>query len=275
MGKKKDNVLGTCALCKTENVELRESHLIPKLVYKRMKSMPNTRFRNLYQIKDIYQDGEKMPMLCHDCEQFFNKFETPYTNKILEPYLNEKPQKRLSDDIVNNFINSMSWRILYDDLYNRQSFEGMDCRRVFESMEQDLCNHLDSIRIGKSESGSIGNIKNHVYRIDEFKYRLPVKKLFAPMAFGYSKVDRFGNYYIITSFLGLVFVTEYKPSIYIDGGGVITNFVNSFKPSNIKARVKEELLEYAHMAAKQAMENEKELDSGLREKLIKRYNKSK
>lgn len=125
MAKKKGNTFGTCALCKLENVELRESHLIPKLVYRRMQSAPNARFRNLYQIKDIYQDGEKKPMLCHGCEQFFNKFETPYTNKILDPYLKDEDPKELPDDVLNNFIISMSWRIIYDDLYNSQSFEGM------------------------------------------------------------------------------------------------------------------------------------------------------
>lgn len=105
--KKKQTEVGRCALCKKNNVELMESHIIPKLVYRRIQEFPNSRFRNLYQIKDIYQDGEKKPMMCHECEQFFNKFETPYTNKVLDPYLKGEKPRALSADDLNNFINSM------------------------------------------------------------------------------------------------------------------------------------------------------------------------
>lgn len=33
----KSKILGKCALCKEDNVELRESHIIPKFIYKRVK----------------------------------------------------------------------------------------------------------------------------------------------------------------------------------------------------------------------------------------------
>ncbi|MGJ0909417.1 hypothetical protein [Clostridium botulinum] len=275
MAKKKDSSIGTCALCKKVEVELRESHLIPKLVYRRIQSSPNVRFRNLYQLKEIYQDGEKKPMLCHDCEQFFNRFETLYTNKILDPYLNNDEPKEISQDVFNNFINSMAWRIVYDDLYNLQAFDGMGHRSIFEGIERDLWRHLNSVRSGKTEIGSIENFINHVFTIDDFNYNLPVKELFASTTFGYCIVNDYGNYYIIACFLGLVFVTEYKPSIYIGAGGFISNMINSFKRSNIKARVKEELLEYAYITAQQAMKNEELLNAGLREQIMKRYNKTK
>ncbi|QSX05940.1 hypothetical protein JYG23_00275 [Sedimentibacter sp. zth1] len=76
MSKKK--TVGKCALCKKKNIELRNSHIVPRLVYQRIKSHPNTRFRNIFSIKDIYQDGEKKPMLCAECEKFFNNYETTY-----------------------------------------------------------------------------------------------------------------------------------------------------------------------------------------------------
>lgn len=62
--------MGTCALCGKENIQLMQSHLIPKAVYKRIKTFKNSRFREMDDIQKIYQDGEKKPMLCHDCEEF-------------------------------------------------------------------------------------------------------------------------------------------------------------------------------------------------------------
>lgn len=61
---------GDCALCKNKNIELMQSHIIPKAIYKRTKAYENSRFREFYEPKNIYQDGEKKPMLCHDCEEF-------------------------------------------------------------------------------------------------------------------------------------------------------------------------------------------------------------
>ena len=274
MAKKKKKIeLGRCALCKKNNVELMESHIIPKLVYRRIQEFPNSRFRNLYQIKDIYQDGEKKPMMCHECEQFFNKFETPYTNKVLDPYLKGENTKNLSSDDLNNFINSMNWRIIYDDLNKAKSFEDSGHKCIFDDIENKMWEHLDKVRTEKTNNGVIEHLTNHTFMIDDFNYKLPVKELFSPMSFGYCRVNEYGNYFIITCFLGLVFVTEYKPSIYIGAGGFISNITNHIKRSNIKARIKEELLQYAHSTAQQCIDNESILNTGLRDKIRKRYEK--
>lgn len=54
-----NNQMGTCALCGKENIQLMQSHLIPKAVYKRIKTFKNSRFREMDDIQKIYQDGEK------------------------------------------------------------------------------------------------------------------------------------------------------------------------------------------------------------------------
>lgn len=270
--KQKLTKTGECALCKTDNIELRESHIIPKFVYRRMQEFPNSRFRNLYQIKDIYQDGEKKPMLCNGCEQFFNKFETPYANRILDPYLKGEDLKELSDDIMNNFINSMSWRIIYDDLYNNESFIGTSHRNIFVCIENSLWKHLNEVRIGATSRGNIEHFKNHIFKIDDFNYKLPVKELFSHTTFGYCYSNEYGNYFIIIYFLHLVFVTEFRP-IFIGTDGLIKNIISHQKRMNVKARVKEELLKYAHDVAKQFNDNEMILEEGLRDAISKRYNK--
>ena len=57
-----------CALC-GKQAKLMQSHIIPKLVYRRIKSHPNSRFRSMDDFKREIQDGEKRPMLCTECEK--------------------------------------------------------------------------------------------------------------------------------------------------------------------------------------------------------------
>lgn len=89
------NKYGTCALCKQENVELRQSHIIPKGVFKRAKTVSNSRFRNYYEPKQIYQDGIKIRMLCNDCEEFFSKYERAF-GIMASRY--EETQKKLDEN---------------------------------------------------------------------------------------------------------------------------------------------------------------------------------
>lgn len=266
--------IGKCALCKQDNVVLRKSHIIPRLVYQRIQEVPNTRFRNLYQIKDIYQDGEKKWMLCHDCEQFFNNFETQYTNKVLDPYLKDEKPKELSIDITNNFINSISWRIIYDDLYNLKSFEGTDHRIIFKDFEKSLWKYIDEVRTGATRSSYNVDFINHTFYISDFNYKKSLKDLFESTTFGYCTVNKYGNHFIITSFLGLIFVTEYKISKYIIANRIVKNIFNDFKRSNLKGRVKEELFEYGHSAIQQYKKSEEILNGGLRQQIEKRYKKN-
>ena len=39
---------GDCALCKNKNIELMQSHIITKAIYKRTKAYENSRFREFY-----------------------------------------------------------------------------------------------------------------------------------------------------------------------------------------------------------------------------------
>lgn len=87
----KKKSIGTCALCKAPNVQLRASHLIPKLAYNRTKSTKKSRFRAINDIKHPLQDGEKKYLLCDRCEEFFSGFESQFTNLFLDDFL--KTQK--------------------------------------------------------------------------------------------------------------------------------------------------------------------------------------
>lgn len=78
----KDVVTGTCALCERPNVVLKQSHIIPKLVYRRIKKFADSRFRNYFDPRIIFQDGEKKYMLCGDCEEFFSGYETKFCGRL-------------------------------------------------------------------------------------------------------------------------------------------------------------------------------------------------
>ena len=137
----KKEIIGKCALCGRDNMSLQQSHIIPKLVYTRTKSYDNSRFRNFNKLNQIYQDGEKKPMLCHDCEEQFSKYEVEFTKKFLDKYLNSNdgtlPTKYNG---IQNYIISVAWRMLYDDLYILNSFADTHMRSTYEYLEKDYIN---------------------------------------------------------------------------------------------------------------------------------------
>ena len=65
---------------------------MPLLVYKRIRSVPNSRFRSLDNIATVLQQGEKHPMLCHECEERFSFLETKFARKFLDCFLQTKKE---------------------------------------------------------------------------------------------------------------------------------------------------------------------------------------
>lgn len=116
-----------------------QSNIIPKAIYKRTKSFKNSRFRSFYEPKEIFQDGEKKPMLCYDCEEFFSKYETKFTNLFLDKYL-ENPLDKLPTitEEINFYILTVAWRIIYDDLCNLTSYTNDSERKFLEEYEHKL-----------------------------------------------------------------------------------------------------------------------------------------
>ena len=147
--------IGTCALCKRENIERRQSHIIPKGVYRRSRIKENSHFKNHFHPEEIFQDGEKIYMLCGDCEKFFTSYETPFFNTYLNKYLRQ-PSFSLSNPSaeIEFYFLTVAWRVLYDDLYECCSLKikqsasclkslsksyGNICSRSFLKSIQKLC----------------------------------------------------------------------------------------------------------------------------------------
>lgn len=135
-----------CALCGRNNQKLRQSHIIPELVYKRVKYYKTSRFRNFLNLNQIFQNGQKKPLLCSNCEMFFSGFEVKFTN-FFDEYLHSRTQSLPPQNkYVHDYIISVSWRILYDELFILNSFKDDSTRYTYEFLEKRLRNYLNQIR---------------------------------------------------------------------------------------------------------------------------------
>ena len=211
--------IGTCALCEEQNAELKASHLIPKLAYVRTKSTKKSRFRAMNDIKRPLQDGEKKYLLCNKCEEFFSVFETQFTNFFLDDFLKNKKliKKQTKKLWFKNYMLSVVWRIIYDDLYNAGSFAGDTCRTIFVENEKKIRDYFYALM--NNGVYELPRCWHCVYKIDDIVQDKNIIKLLEPTLFGYCYFD--GEYQIplvISYYLGLVFVTVFDSGsvIYVD-----------------------------------------------------------
>lgn len=191
---------GICALC-NEKKELVRSHLIPKFVYKRIRTFPNSHFRNVSNFNKEIQDGEKYPMLCRECEELFNSKETWFAKHFLDVFIKDKaiPQD-IDMDMLDYYLISVAWRIIWDDLYRNNSFDNDICRSECVEFEQKMRNYL------------YNNIQNdffeyYIYKISDFIECS--EKLSNSVLFGYTFYNYQYGPFIIVYYLGLVYVTRF------------------------------------------------------------------
>jgi hypothetical protein len=113
-----------CELHK-ENSELRESHIIPKFVYKWMKKTGTSRLRQIKNINIPLQDGIKKYMLCQDCENLFSESEKWFSENAFYPYLKDNSYNLPNNENLKYFITSVLWRVLkyFKDNGNNYNFK--------------------------------------------------------------------------------------------------------------------------------------------------------
>lgn len=193
----------SCALCE-KNAVLMQSHIIPNLVYKRIRTFPNSRFRSMDNFGKELQDGEKRPMLCHDCEQKFSAFEVWFANHYIDKYLSNGSIPKIEDKYIrklNDYILSVSWRILWDDLYRLNSFCDDSFRPELEGFEYRLRSYLN-----KGEECSF--FENKIYKLDDL-IQCP-QELTERTLFGYTVYNNHYGGFVLAYYAGLVFITKYK-----------------------------------------------------------------
>lgn len=104
-----------CALCGNES-ELRDSHIIPRFVFKHLKKSAASPFLRKYENPDERVQDYNEKLLCPDCEQHLNKFESPVAGYIYHPYQRGDSTSFSYDDWLHRFIISVNWRLTHSDL---------------------------------------------------------------------------------------------------------------------------------------------------------------
>lgn len=301
--------VGKCALCGRENIELMQSHIIPKLVYTRVKTYQNSRFRNFLDFNQLYQDGEKKPMLCHECEEFFSKYEVEFTNKFLDKYLSTNKQTLVPQyNGIKNYILTVSWRILYDDLFVYNSFSDTHLRSTYEFLEKRLRKYLNQIRtdnvevcaadtseeikgetfgemvalyeeaVFSSSLESLKNIESYIFTLKELGYSDKIIALLDSFILGYSYNSGDNIKFVIFSmYKGLVISTIYWNDRTIFFPGDLKQFFLSLNcKKTLKLALKQEIDCVLSQIKEAYPKNQEILNSNnTREKLENRYKNAK
>lgn len=301
--------VGKCALCGRENIELMQSHIIPKLVYTRVKTYHNSRFRNFLDFNQLYQDGEKKSMLCHECEEFFSKYEVEFTNKFLDKYLSTNKQTLVPQyNGIKNYILTVSWRILYDDLFVYNSFSDTHLRYTYEFLEKRLRKYLNQIRtdivevcaadtseeikgesfgemvalyeeaVFNSSLESLKNIESYIFTLKELGYSDQVIALLDSFILGYSYNSGDNKKFVIFSvYKGLVISTIYWNDRAIFFPGDLKQFFLSLNcKKTLKLSLKQEIDCVLSQIKEAYPKNQGILNpNNTREKLENRYKNAK
>jgi hypothetical protein len=121
-----------CKLCKKEKV-LELSHIIPAFVYKWLKNTSATGFFRDYESPNVRrQDGQKIKLLCGECEDLLNIYETEFSKRIFYPYVSEEldqfgvAQSKIPyfdySDWLLRFIISIQWRVASTDKLSAKDY---------------------------------------------------------------------------------------------------------------------------------------------------------
>ncbi len=288
----KKDVFGRCPLCGRDNLKLMKSHIIPELVYTRMKTYQNSRFRNYYDFNQIYQDGEKKHMLCHECESFFSKYEVEFANKFFDIYLVTDTHTLPSQTInIKNYILSVAWRILYDDLYIQNSFNNTVMRSTYELFELRLRKYLNLIRtdgvkvcyeadIDESDENAIldttnllRNIETYIFTLKDLGYTNEEVSLLDIFILGYTyNTGDQRKFIVLTQYKGLVIAVVFLNYNIIFNLNIVRNYFES----DIKSVLKQEMDYNLKRIKSEFAKNQEILDKNdTREKLEKRYENAK
>ncbi|MBX3035488.1 MAG: hypothetical protein KF758_01130 [Anaerolineales bacterium] len=106
-------MIGVCRLCK-EKSDLQLSHIVPKFVFSWLKETSASPIRHSQNPNVRVQDGEKIYLLCSDCENLFSKWENLFAQNVFHPLQKEQQDKRYLQygKWCLKFAVSVSWRVL-------------------------------------------------------------------------------------------------------------------------------------------------------------------
>ncbi len=107
-------VPGICRLCEQPR-DLEESHILPRFVIRWQRDTAVSAIREAEKPNVRTQDGTKLPFLCSECEDRFEKAETPFASRIFHPAhlpIATMPEQVAYESYGLKFAVSVSWRVL-------------------------------------------------------------------------------------------------------------------------------------------------------------------
>ncbi len=153
-----------CALCKS-NTDLRESHVIPQFVFDRIKKNSPTGYlrAGLVDVNLRRQDGDKLRLLCGDCEERFSRAERDFAEQVFTPYHESGTTSFEYGSWLSYFISSVNWRTLHLDNigFRKDHKESLETLSILDDAEKVLADFLMEKR------HDIGEMENHIVPMPE------------------------------------------------------------------------------------------------------------
>jgi len=142
-----------CKLCNV-NEAIEKSHVIPAFVFRAIKSDSLTGYFRCGRVPNQRrQDGDKLPLLCGECEQRFGVAENEFARNIFYPF-HAADQCRFSyGEWLHYFATSLAWRTLIldiDSLVENPSMRpeiGRGLRSAAETMRQYLLGAVNAAEL--------------------------------------------------------------------------------------------------------------------------------
>jgi len=129
----------SCYLC-SQNTPLKDSHIIPKFVFKWLKETGSGYLRGGVNFNIRIQDGPATKLLCAGCEQSFGNEETYFASRIFYPVVNDDAEAFVYDERLSRFVVSVIWRLLKQDFV--PSEEDPAYLKILIEMEADYRAYL-------------------------------------------------------------------------------------------------------------------------------------
>jgi len=130
---------GKCQLC-NQTESLRESHLIPKYIFKWIKDTGSGHLRSAENLNIRRQDGPKYYFLCDNCENLFSGFETYFAKEVFYPIVNDGADRFDYNHKVHLFVLSVLWRLVKQDFLPEESEPAY--RRLLTNLEEEWRRYL-------------------------------------------------------------------------------------------------------------------------------------
>lgn len=273
------NTLEQCALCGSDS-KLELSHIIPKMVVRKLKETSVGNIRNVDNPNSTVQDSEKHYMLCGTCEDLFSDYEKYFSDVMFQPYIKDEKTQYDYDDRLFYFLTSLSWRSLYWDLIDfvKNNVVGIDALECVVESERIMKAYLQKRRT------DIGGIEHHIFFFDQIEMVAGQNKImeedlrphatFHRSEFSYTVCfENERTYATLTNMMGLMVITLYSKGenelwentqIY-NGRGLIKAKNQGIK--SVLCNEFEDIMERTKMAADRMSDKQKQ-------KVVERLNKA-